>query len=95
MIKVRFGFELFCQCLRLRLFLAIVFYFSTRHCLQQNKHTSGSRPVHYSRDPQTSLFSNFFIKSGFHSTIHTFKNYFATMFSVFSFQQNKLYPNGP
>ena len=28
--------------------------------------------------------SNF--KTGSHSTIHTFKNYFATMFSVFSFQ---------
>ena len=36
-------------------------------------------------DPQTSLFSNFFIKNGSHGTIHTFKNYFATMFSVFSF----------
>ena len=29
--------------------------------------------------------SNF--KIGSHSTIHTFKNYFATMFSVFNFQQ--------
>ena len=35
------------------------------------------------------------IKNGSHSTIHTFKNYFATTFSVFSFQQNKLYPNEP
>ena len=52
-------------------------------------------PVHYLRDPQTSLFSNFFIKNGSHSTIYTFKNYFVTVFSVFSFQfqQNKLYPN--
>ena len=41
-------------------------------------------PVHYSRDPRTSLFSNFFIKNGFHDTIHIFKNYFATVFSVFS-----------
>ena len=46
-------------------------------------------------DPQISLFSNFFIKNGSHGTIHTFKNYFATVFSVFSFQfqQNKFYPN--
>ena len=46
-------------------------------------------------DPQISLFSNFFIKNGSHGTIHTFKNYFATVFSVFSFQfqQNKLYSN--
>ena len=33
-------------------------------------------------DPQISLFNNFFIKNGFHGTIHTFKNYFATIFSV-------------
>ena len=37
-------------------------------------------------DPQIPLFSNFFIKNGSHGTIHTFKNYFATVFSVFSFQ---------
>ena len=38
-------------------------------------------------DPQIPLFSNFFIKNGSHSTIHTFKNYFATVFSVFSFSK--------
>ena len=54
-----------------------------------------SAPVYCSRDPQTLLFGNFFIKNGSHGTIHTFKNYFSTVFSVFSFQQNKLYPNGP
>ena len=50
-------------------------------------------------DPQISLFSNFFIENESHGTIHTFKNYFTTVFfsfqfqfSVFSFQ---LYPNGP
>ena len=41
--------------------------------------------------PQTSFFNKTFIKNGFHGTIHTFKNYFATVF--FSFQQNKRYPN--
>ena len=48
-------------------------------------------------DPQITLFNNFFIKNGSHGTIHTFKNYFATVFSVFSFQfqQNKFYPNTP
>ena len=35
------------------------------------------------------------IKNGSHGTIHTFKNYFATVFSVFSFNKNKLYPNEP
>ena len=51
--------------------------------------------VHYSQNPQTSLFNNFCIKNGSHSAIHIFKNYFTTVFLVFSFQQNKLYPNGP
>ena len=48
-------------------------------------------------DPQIPLFSNFFIKNGSHCTIHTFKNYFATVFSVsiFSFSKNKLNPNEP
>ena len=52
--------------------------------------------IHCSRDPQTSLFSNFFIKNGSRNTIYTFKNYFTTVFSVFSFQfqENKFYPNG-
>ena len=46
-------------------------------------------------DPQITLFNNFFIKNGSHSTIYTFKNYFAIMFSVsvFSFSKNKLNPN--
>ena len=32
--------------------------------------------------PQITLFSNVFIINGSHSTIYTFKNYFATVFSV-------------
>ena len=48
-------------------------------------------------DPQILLFNNFFIKNGSHDTIHTFKNYFIIVFSVFNFQfqQNKFYPNIP
>ena len=38
--------------------------------------------VYCLQDPQISLFSNFFIKNGSHDTIHTFKNYFITVFSV-------------
>ena len=37
-------------------------------------------------DPQISLVNNFFIKNGSHGTIHTFKNYFATVFFSFQFQ---------
>ena len=36
-------------------------------------------------NPQISLFSNFFIKNGFHDTTHTFKNYFTTIFLIFNF----------
>ena len=43
---------------------------------------SGS--VYCSWDLQTSFFNNFFIKDESHRTIHTFKNYFSTIFSVFS-----------
>ena len=46
-------------------------------------------------DPQISFFINFFIKNESHGTIYTFKNYFATVILVisFQFQQNKSYPN--
>ena len=35
------------------------------------------------------------IKNWSHGTIHTFKNYFAIVFSVFSFSNNKFNPNKP
>ena len=35
------------------------------------------------------------VKAETHDIIHTFKNYFATVFLVFSFRKNKLYPNRP
>ena len=42
--------------------------------------------------PASTDFSKFFFKIGSYSTIHTFINYFVTVFSVFS---NKRYPNRP
>ena len=42
-------------------------------------------PVHCSQNSQISLFNNFFIKNRSRSTIHTFKNYFVTVFSIFNF----------
>ena len=47
-------------------------------------------------EPTATLFKKN-IKNGSHDTIHTFKNYFATVFSVFNFQfqQIKFYPNRP
>ena len=35
------------------------------------------------------------IKNGSHNTIYTFKNYFTTVFLVFSFSNNKFNPNRP
>ena len=35
------------------------------------------------------------IKNGSYGIIYTFKNYFATVLSVFSFSNNKFNPNGP
>ena len=40
--------------------------------------------VHCLWDLQTSFFNKIFIKSGSYDTIHTFKNYFVTIFSVFN-----------
>ena len=50
--------------------------------------------VYCLRDPQISLFNNFFIKNGSHDTIYTFKNYFITVFLDFSFSNNKFNLNG-
>ena len=40
--------------------------------------------MHCLRDLQTSFFNKTFIKNWSHGTIHIFKNYLVTMFSVFS-----------
>ena len=57
------------------------FFFGKRAC---GYYEFSVGPVHYLRDPKTSLFNNFFIKNGSHNIIYTFKNYFITIFSVFS-----------
>ena len=41
------------------------------------------------------LFNKFFIKNGSYSAIYIFKNYFITVFSVFSSSKNKFNPNIP
>ena len=81
--------------LRIHFCISFLFFFFPATCFDFS--AVNSAHMHCSQVPQTSLFNNFFIKNGFYSTIHTFKNYFATVFSVFSiqFQQNKFYPNGP
>ena len=56
---------------------SLFFFFGQHPCT-----VHGSHKLH---------FSNFFIINGFHSTIYTFTNYFATVFSisVFSLSKNK------
>ena len=51
---------------------------------------SGSRALFIG--PTSTKFNKIFIKTGSHDTIHTFKNYFVSVFSVFS---NKRYPKRP
>ena len=67
-------------------FSSFFFFFKSQLLtfLQCTVHISATQvgPVHYSRDPQTSLLSNFFIKNGSHGTIYTFKNYFTIVFLV-------------
>ena len=89
----------FGSTLRICAVLFALFFFSFQ-AVTFDYSPANSASVHCSWVPQTSLFSNFFIKNRFHDTIHTFKNYFTTMFSVFSFQfsvfsKNKLYPYRP
>ena len=40
--------------------------------------------VHYLQDSRTLFFTKIFIKNGSYGTIHIFKNYFATIFLIFS-----------
>ena len=69
------------------------FFFFVVQPYYLTKSTVNSAQMHCSWISQISRF----IKNGSHSTIHTFKNYFATVFSVsiFNFSKNKLNPNGP
>ena len=84
-----------CNCVSAFAFCLFFSFFGQPQHL--TKSYVNSAPVYCSRLPQIRLFSNFFIKNGSHSTIYTFKNYFATVFSisVFNFSKNKLNSNGP
>ena len=77
-------------------FQPFFFFFSTRFFLRQLSlfmHCSSTVHALFMRPIATLLKKN--IKNGSHGTIYTFKNYFATVFSVFSFSKNNLYPNRP
>ena len=73
----------------------LFFFFSSPQLLTLS--TVNSAYVYCSRSHKLHFLAIFFIKNGSHNTIYTFKNYFATVFSVsvFSFSKNKLNPNTP
>ena len=82
-------------------FLSFFFFFSHVAGREETKFTVHETNVtvyamfrYCSWDPQP-FYSEKNIKNGSHGTIHTFKNYFAIVFSVFSFSNNKFNPNGP
>ena len=68
-------------------FLSFLFFFFFFPAACFDFSTENSAPMHCSQVLQILLFSNFFIKNEFHGTIHTFKIYFTTVFSVFSFSK--------
>ena len=112
LMSIIFYFILFATCITLMRFaleylattsaLCVVFslpFFLFLFLFQPHyltKSTMNSAWMHCSWVPQIPLFSKFLIKNWFHGTIHTFKNYFATVFlvSIFSFSKNKFNPNG-
>ena len=67
------------------LFMHCVWTVATKFDLSNNFQPISAHRALFT-DPQISFFSNFFIKNWSHSTIHTFKNYFVTVFFSFSFQ---------
>ena len=77
--QVGFGYKLFPACLRFPLlhFYLLLFFWQALKCIVQ--HCSGTvyRTHNYFIEKK-------YIKNGSHDTIHTFKNYFATIFSIFS-----------
>ena len=66
-----------CVCVFLFIIFLLRSAFHVEFCLSMG-------PVYCARDSQTYFFNKTFIKNGSHGIIHTFKNYFAIMFSVFS-----------
>ena len=97
-LDTRFCVTFACLCVLLFFFFALISganntVTATVHALLMNSSrniwffSTPVGPVNSAWDPQILLFSNFFIKNGSHGTIHIFKNYFTTMFSVFSFSK--------
>ena len=71
---------------RLRLaFPSFFFFFFWMHADYTVHETLCTVHAMFTR-PTTTLFKNIYIKNKSHGTIHTFKNYFVTLFSISNFQ---------
>ena len=77
------------------LFFFFFFYFFSPQLLTLS--IVNSAYVYCLRSHKLHFLAIFFIKNRSHNIIYTFKNYFATVFSVsvFSFSENNLNPNTP
>ena len=93
-----FGLGWKTQCLRLTFFffcthfwdLRLLFIYCAWTVAAKFDFSHSFQPIsaHHAlfSNSQILLFNNFFIKNRFHGTIHTFKNYFTTVFFSFQFQ---------
>ena len=81
-----FGFSFYVCICAFPFFFFYAFHYFRRH---------RALFTHWSRDPRLLYSKKKKLKNVSYNTTHTFKNYFTTVFLVFSFQQNKLYPNEP
>ena len=68
---------------RAKLLFLFFFFFGESHFSKQSAFSVGL--VHCLWELQTSSFNKTLIENESRGTIHTFKNYFATVFSVFNF----------
>ena len=90
-----FFFFFFGTCFRRQISLLQLLFMNSSHIIWLFNHISAHQwvpcTIHWTHKPYFSAI--FLLKMSSHGTIHILKNYFATVFSVFS--KNKLYPNGP
>ena len=84
---VRFGFRVSCVSASRFSFLFFFFFLAVNVDFSLEQCTCS-----LFTGPTNITFLQLFIKNRSHGTIHTFKNYFAIVFLIFSFQ---LYPNRP
>ena len=93
--KCGFGFSV-CIFISAFSFFFFLFFFHSRVSGRQNLlfTTVAALFTHCSWD-HSHFIQKKNVKNGSHGTIHTFKNYFTTVYSVFSSSKNKFNPNGP